>query len=167
MNFGEKLQVLREQSGLSQEELAIKLGVSNHTISNWELGATVPDAINLLLISNLYSVSIDYLLKDDSDITHCEVHSSSHQKECKSLYIIGVVEFLVGMIISLLIGIFSSIYPAIIYDPPQGEIRSIVKTGFSAFLELHNIRWLFGLGCILFFIGIITIIYAKRENKSK
>lgn len=64
MKFNEKLTILRKKSGLSQEGLADKLGVSRQAISRWELGATMPDAANLLQLSNLFGVSVDYLLHD-------------------------------------------------------------------------------------------------------
>ncbi len=65
MKFNEKLTILRKKSGLSQEGLAEKLGVSRQAISRWELGSTMPDAANLLQLSHLFEVSVDYLLHDD------------------------------------------------------------------------------------------------------
>ena len=65
MKFNEKLTIHRKKNGLSQEDLADKLGVSRQAISRWELGSTMPDATNLLQLSDLFGVSIDYLLHDD------------------------------------------------------------------------------------------------------
>ncbi|MBE6115016.1 MAG: helix-turn-helix transcriptional regulator [Erysipelotrichaceae bacterium] len=65
MKFEEKLVMLRKKNGLSQEELADRLGVSRQAISRWELGSTIPDATNLLHLSELFHVSIDYLLHDE------------------------------------------------------------------------------------------------------
>ena len=67
MKFEEKLIALRKKNGMSQEELADRLGVSRQAVSRWELGATLPDAPNLLKLSDLFGVSIDYLLRDDYD----------------------------------------------------------------------------------------------------
>lgn len=67
MKFNEKLTILRKKNGLSQECLADKLGVSRQAISRWELGSTKPDAENLLQLSNLFGVSLDYLLHDDCE----------------------------------------------------------------------------------------------------
>ena len=63
MKFEEKLIDLRKKYGMSQEELADRLGVSRQAISRWELGSTLPDAPNLLKLSDLFGVSIDYLLE--------------------------------------------------------------------------------------------------------
>ena len=65
MKFEEKLIQLRKRKGLSQEELADKLGVSRQAISRWETGTVLPDADNLLRISELFDVSIDCLLHDE------------------------------------------------------------------------------------------------------
>lgn len=65
MKFEEKLMALRKKAGMSQEDLADRLSVSRQAISRWELGSTLPDAPNLLKISDLFGVSVDYLLRDD------------------------------------------------------------------------------------------------------
>lgn len=68
MTLGEKLQNLRTDAGMSQEDLADRLGVSRQAISKWELGKTVPDVKYIVELSNLYRISTDYLLKDDEPI---------------------------------------------------------------------------------------------------
>lgn len=64
MTFGEKLQFLRKQSGLSQEQLAERLAVSRQAISKWELGSALPDTENVIQLGRLFQVSLDYLLDD-------------------------------------------------------------------------------------------------------
>ncbi|MBQ9746775.1 MAG: helix-turn-helix transcriptional regulator [Clostridia bacterium] len=64
MTFNEKLLSLRRKTGLSQEELAEKLDVSRQAVSRWEMGETMPDAKNLLVLSDIFGVSVDYLLRD-------------------------------------------------------------------------------------------------------
>ncbi len=72
MTFAQKLLALRKQKGLSQEQLAERLLVSRQAISRWENGEVWPDAPNLVQISRLFGVSVDYLLHDeygsDSDL---------------------------------------------------------------------------------------------------
>lgn len=65
MTFAEKLLLLRKSAALSQEELAEKLDVSRQAVSRWEMGAAMPDSLNLLEISRLFNVSADYLLRDE------------------------------------------------------------------------------------------------------
>ena len=64
MNFSEKLQILRKNKGYTQEALAGKLGVSRQAVAKWESGQIYPDISNLIQISDLMSVSVDYLVKD-------------------------------------------------------------------------------------------------------
>lgn len=65
MNFAEKLCVLRNQSGLSQEQLSEKMGVSRQAVSKWESGVTLPETDKIILLSDLFNVSIDFLLRDE------------------------------------------------------------------------------------------------------
>ena len=67
MTLPEKLTFLRKQNGLTQIELAEKLNVSRQAISRWEVGTAVPSTDNLKMLSDLYCVSIDYLLNDISE----------------------------------------------------------------------------------------------------
>jgi transcriptional regulator with XRE-family HTH domain len=67
MTFNEKLLSLRRKSGLSQEELAEKLDVSRQAVSRWENGETLPDAQNLLVLSDIFGVTTDYLLRDEME----------------------------------------------------------------------------------------------------
>lgn len=67
MKLGEKLQRLRKQNGLSQEQLAARLAVSRQAVSKWELDETMPDTENVIQLSRLFGVSCDYLLRDEVD----------------------------------------------------------------------------------------------------
>ena len=70
MNLKEKLVVLRKQSRLTQMELSEKLIVSRQAISRWESGDAIPSIDNLICLSRLYNVSIDYLLTEgDENLT--------------------------------------------------------------------------------------------------
>ena len=64
MIFSEKLQILRKNKGFTQEVLADKLGVSRQAVAKWESGQIYPDISNLIQISELMNVSVDYLVKD-------------------------------------------------------------------------------------------------------
>ena len=68
MKFHEKLTMLRKGAGMSQEELAEKLEVSRQAVSRWEAGSTLPDAGNLLKLSDLFGVTIDALLRDERSV---------------------------------------------------------------------------------------------------
>lgn len=73
MEIGQKLKEARTASGLSQENVAEKINVSRQTISNWENEKTYPDIISVIKLSDLYSISLDALLKGDQKmIEHLE-----------------------------------------------------------------------------------------------
>ena len=65
MKFGEKLQKLRKEKGMSQEELAARLHVSRQAVSKWENDQGYPETEKMLMIGNIFSVTMDYLLKDE------------------------------------------------------------------------------------------------------
>ena len=67
MTFGEKLKVARQKANLSQEQFSKKLHVSRSAVAKWETDNGMPDIENLKSISQLLSVSVDYLL-DDGDV---------------------------------------------------------------------------------------------------
>lgn len=62
MTFAEKLKSIRKQAGMSQEQLAEKLGVSRQAVTKWETDAGIPDIENIMAISALFDISIDELL---------------------------------------------------------------------------------------------------------
>ena len=65
MLLSEKIMSLRKRNGWSQEELAQQLGVSRQSVSKWESMASMPDIQKIMAMSELFSVSTDYLLKDE------------------------------------------------------------------------------------------------------
>ena len=66
MTFAENLKMLRKQAGMSQEQLAEKLGVSRQAVTKWETGVGIPDIENIMAISTLFNISIDDLLSNES-----------------------------------------------------------------------------------------------------
>ena len=64
MQFSEKLIQLRRAKGMSQEELAERLGVSRQAVSRWEQGSSFPDLPNLQRLVAVFEVSADYLIGD-------------------------------------------------------------------------------------------------------
>jgi len=64
MIFSEKLVVLRKNKGMTQDALAEKLNVSRQAVAKWESGQAYPDISNLIQISDLMNVTVDYLVRD-------------------------------------------------------------------------------------------------------
>ncbi len=86
MNITQRIIELRKKSGLSQEEFAEKLGLSRQSISKWETGEAIPDVDNLVLLSQKYDVSIDYLLLGKENINvNANTQENSKQKKKKGI----------------------------------------------------------------------------------
>ena len=62
-----RIQELRINSGLTQKQLAEKIGVKNYIIGNWEQGRTEPSVKDLIDLANIFECSIDYLLGREND----------------------------------------------------------------------------------------------------
>lgn len=66
MNFSEKLKEIRKNEGLSQEQLAEKIGVSRQAITKWETGKGLPDVENMVIIAEIFKTTLDELLRDSA-----------------------------------------------------------------------------------------------------
>jgi len=67
MTFGEKLFKLRKEKGLSQEQLAEQMNTTRQAVSKWENDQGFPETEKLMMLGNIFSVSIDYLLKNSGE----------------------------------------------------------------------------------------------------
>lgn len=76
MKLSEKIIELRKANGMTQEELASKCNVSRQSISKWEADIALPETEKLLILGELFHVSMDVLLKDELTLSEVkEVHS--------------------------------------------------------------------------------------------
>lgn len=90
MEIGKKLKDARMKSGFTQETVAEKINVSRQTISNWENEKSYPDIISVIALSDLYSISLDDLLKRDREMME-------HLEECTN--VVKSTQKLIGAII--------------------------------------------------------------------
>lgn len=74
MKFHEKLFELRKKANMTQNDLAEKLNVSRQAVSRWEMGTAMPDVENLIAMSDLFGVSLDYLLKEQAPQENAPTH---------------------------------------------------------------------------------------------
>lgn len=83
MNLGNSLFRARKRRGLSQEDVAEKLGVSRQTVSKWETGETVPDIRQSKKMATLYHVSLDELIDFDMDMQEIQeaIDKTSEDRE--------------------------------------------------------------------------------------
>ncbi|NRG69204.1 DUF3955 domain-containing protein [Streptococcus suis] len=70
MNFGQQIKDLRKKEGLTQEQFALKLNVTRQSVSNWENDKNLPDLELLILMSSVFSISLDQLILGGTDMNN-------------------------------------------------------------------------------------------------
>lgn len=124
MELGKQIKRYRTKAGLSQEDLADKVYVSRQTISNWENDKSYPDVKSLMLLSEIFEISIDNLIKGDLDKMKREIDTQEYAQFQKDSIIftimlaglillpIPLVAFLQGLGVAIVIvwGVVSMVY---------------------------------------------------------
>lgn len=100
MDTGKKIQKLRKENNLSQEQLAEKFGVSRQSVSKWESDQSVPDIYNIIQLSNLFGVSTDYFLKDSETMNE---QNPISRKRSQPLFRHCTLILSLGLVLSLLV----------------------------------------------------------------
>ena len=100
MEFNEKLQELRKQKGLTQEELASSLYVSRTAISKWESGRGYPNIESLKTIAKFFSVTVDELLSTDEVLTIAEEDNKRKEKHFRDL-MYGLLDICIALLLFL------------------------------------------------------------------
>ena len=121
MDIGSKIKKARLEAKLTQEDVVQHLNVSRQTISNWENEKTYPDIISVVKMSDLYMVSLDYLLKEDKPMTKYLDHIDKttnivKSKERQAKLIITIAYLLIWSFSILVFWIFNAKDDAIGYS---------------------------------------------------
>ena len=99
MDIGSKIRNARNEAGCTQERAAEALGVSRQTVSNWENGQSYPDIQSVLLISEIFDVSVDNLLKGDIEKMEKIVTEDTQQDINKMIVYARVMVFFYGIML--------------------------------------------------------------------
>ena len=157
MEFHEKLQELRKNRGLTQEELAEALFVSRTAISKWESGRGYPSIDSLKEISSYFSVSIDDLLSGEQLIFVAEKENQSNLNSVCDL-LLGFVDLFSLMLI------FLPLYP----KPVNGYIYSVNLLGYiDGNTFIIRIYWALFISLTITGIAKILMVYFKFEKGKK
>lgn len=132
MDFGEKLQNLRKENGLSQEQLAEKLNVSRQAVSKWESGA-LPDVDNIVKISSFFDCSLDYLLGNGEEKVPVIIKEKELPKWEKKANV-AIIVSVIGIAIVWLASKFVEIKIGL-YDASSGYAYS----QFQKFISVYNL----------------------------
>ena len=102
MTFGEKLQRLRQKAGMSQDALAEQLHVSRQAVSRWERDETMPETDKVVLLADLFGVTTDYLLRQQSERQSTQatvVPEQKHDWVDKLAYLAKTKGYLLGWLL--------------------------------------------------------------------
>ncbi len=153
MLLSEKLYRLRRTQGWSQEELAERLCCSRQVISKWENGATAPDAAMLQKYSELFDVSVDYLLKETVDDPAGALPVRTSGEGRRLLGILGLVFALLGCAALIVLGaiaVFGS-----------GTADRIAE---SSVIMLDGIGIALLLSALLVVVGAVTLVKSIKRK---
>ena len=153
MEFREKLQQLRKQHALTQEQLAEQLYVSRTAVSKWESGRGYPNLESLKAISRLFSVSIDELLSNNELIELAETENITN----------------IGKISGLVFGALDSISMALLFMPLFGQqdgdfIRSVTLLAYTGTSGPLRVLYFVFLSVIALF-GVFELIMELANNE--
>ena len=149
MEFHEKLQELRKNRGLTQEELAEGLYVSRTAISKWESGRGYPSIDSLKEISNYFSVTIDELLSSEKLLSIAEREKKTNLRNMCDL-LLGLLDVFAFVLIVL------PLYPNIV----DGFVYSVNLFAYTQTTLLNrSLYWIMFVALVVF--GIIKLILMK------
>ncbi|MDE6531677.1 MAG: helix-turn-helix domain-containing protein [Lachnospiraceae bacterium] len=148
--LSEKIYTLRRKSGLSQEQLAEKIGVSRQAISKWEGGLSTPELDKLKALSEYFQVTMDELICDQmSNAIPSEVKqekASATDNRSK----IGIILCLIGAFCLVLFGILMIVNPSVAGQVSESSIITLNGTGILTTLFV-----------LLMILGIYMILKKK------
>ena len=148
MNLGSQIKRYRSELSMSQDELAEKVFVSRQSISNWENDKTYPDIKSLLLLSEVFQVSLDQLIKGDLEIMKKEISTqelASFQKDAAIMTVFYALMLITpiplahfwgwwGMAVYLVIGV-AGLYFAFRVEKHKKKYDIQTFNEISAFME--------------------------------
>ena len=151
MQFHEKLQELRKQKGMTQEELAARLYVSRTAVSKWESGRGYPKIESLKALSRVFSVSLDGRLSSDEVLTVAEAEGKNGKKHLRDL-VFGLLDL--AMALFFFLPLFGAENEGIFFGV------SLLSLGTAPYLRAaYFAAVLFPLA-----LGILTLALQNWEN---
>lgn len=108
VDIGKKLKSARKDNHLTQEKVSELIQVSRQTISNWENGKSYPDVISVIILSDLYHVSLDVLLKEDVEMIQHIEESTNIVKSNKKLMLAILLEIIIFLVLIVIASFFET-----------------------------------------------------------
>lgn len=136
MELSRHIKEHRVRLGMSQEQLAEAIYVSRQTISNWETDRTYPDVQSLLLLSNLFDVSVDALIKGDVEKMNAVL--SAEAKKLNKLSIVMVVSGVVALVWTIVTALMDVSLPIILVPAILFFIPAVISAGIVEKIKNDN-----------------------------
>lgn len=152
MEFNEKLQELRKQKGLTQEELAEVLYVSRTAVSKWESGRGYPNIESLKQISAYFSITLDDLLSTDELLTMAEADSTRKVNRTRDV-VYGLLDISAGLLFFL--PLFGQTYGAVLQEVSLLNLLSVADYVRIAYMAV-----------VLLSVSIGVLTLALRGSRS-
>ena len=174
MELGNQIKKYRSELQISQEQLADRIYVSRQTISNWENEKSYPDIVSVLKMSDLYGVSLDYLLKGDSPmknyLDYIEESTNVVKSKVKLSKLILILSYLVIWAFNIMVSWFFSAER--ISEAQAGAFQWLVLPVATIVISLligkndfwGKRKWFAPIGFGLMFLLSIYASYGMREN---
>lgn len=164
MTIADRIQTLRKAKGISQEELADKIGVSRQAVSKWESGQSGPDLEKAVLLSDYFEVTTDYLLKGKEPGQHAP-EASSHKKPWQDARIYaaaGTAANFIGLTLAAIIWIETQTPTSVAAGFICFAVGCLIYTAGLA-ISSHNLqdakKWFMAINAWIFFLIPITCIF--------
>ena len=190
MDLSEKITYCRRRSGLSQEGLAEKLGVSRQAVSKWETGEAQPEIAKLKQLSDVFGVSADWLLNEEEPIepqapVQAQAQTPSFLDRLPGIvgklfrrfgWLAGVYTMIIGVIIGIvggasilisekLIGTFQQ-NSSHMFDAVNGYGIGAAATSIVNPVAVAG-KIVIGIGAVILVIGIVLTIVLLRVRKEE
>ncbi|HEM4424256.1 TPA: DUF3955 domain-containing protein [Streptococcus suis] len=158
MNFGQQIKDLRKKEGLTQEQFALKLNVTRQAVSNWENDKNLPDLELLILMSSVFSISLDQLILGGTDMNNMTEKLVKDGREGRRTQMHLTIT-IIGSFLMLL-----------------GFVCFVIKANSVEYIDangiLHENFYLIPVGYLLVFTGALATLLSglalhrfRKENK--
>jgi transcriptional regulator with XRE-family HTH domain len=138
MNLGEQLKKLRESKEFSQEDVAKKIGVTRQAVYKWENDKSYPDIDNLILLSEMYNITLDELIKGNQNFKekiHIDEEDEDFEKENEFGFYIGCGLLIMSAFIDydgiqeILLGI--ALFMMVFYS----DVKKVILNEYQSFFQ--------------------------------
>ncbi|PFJ06357.1 transcriptional regulator [Bacillus cereus] len=142
MSLGKQLKKLRESKGFSQEDVAKKIGITRQAVYKWENDKSCPDIENLILLSEMYNVTLDELIKGNQNFKekiHIDEENEDFEKENEFGFYIGFGLLIMSAFIDyegiqeILLGI--ALFMMVFYS----DVKKVILNEFCSLFKGKNI----------------------------